>query len=386
MKHWDIFCAVVDNFGDIGVCWRLARQLVAEHGQKVRLWVDDLVSFQRLCPEIDPASATQFCRGIEVAHWSSLPQAFPDTDAADVVIEAFACELPASYLEAMVRRAGCGDGCRPAWINLEYLSAEAWISGCHALPSPHPRLPLVKHFFFPGFTPNSGGLLREANLFTRRDAFRRNLTADAEIIWAQFGLPPPQPDELCISLFCYENPALDGLLSTWTEGDKPIRCLVPEGRVLEHIATGLQPGEIRKQGNLTICARPFVAQEDFDPLLWLCNLNFVRGEDSFVRAQWAARPLVWHIYPQDDDAHIVKLNAFLDIYCGGLAMPTAQALRAFSQKWNQANAKDASLGDAWQKLLQYRSELDRHAAHWASQQAEKENLCANLVYFCQKLL
>ena len=26
---WDIFCSVVDNFGDIGVTWRLARQLVA---------------------------------------------------------------------------------------------------------------------------------------------------------------------------------------------------------------------------------------------------------------------------------------------------------------------------------------------------------------------
>jgi hypothetical protein len=22
--HWDIFCRVIDNFGDIGVCWRLA--------------------------------------------------------------------------------------------------------------------------------------------------------------------------------------------------------------------------------------------------------------------------------------------------------------------------------------------------------------------------
>ena len=45
---WDIFCTVVDNYGDIGVCWRLARQLAAEHGFAVRLWVDDLASFARL--------------------------------------------------------------------------------------------------------------------------------------------------------------------------------------------------------------------------------------------------------------------------------------------------------------------------------------------------
>lgn len=41
-------------------------------------------------------------------------------------------------------------------------------------------------------------------------------------------------------------------------------------------------------------------------------MNLVRGEDSLVRALWAGKPLVWHIYPQDDDAHVAKLSAFLD--------------------------------------------------------------------------
>ena len=51
--QWDVFCAVVDNYGDIGVCWRLSRQLAAEHGIAVRLWVDDLKPFARLCPAVD---------------------------------------------------------------------------------------------------------------------------------------------------------------------------------------------------------------------------------------------------------------------------------------------------------------------------------------------
>ena len=25
--HWDMFCRVIDNYGDIGVCWRLAADL-----------------------------------------------------------------------------------------------------------------------------------------------------------------------------------------------------------------------------------------------------------------------------------------------------------------------------------------------------------------------
>ncbi|HET9045379.1 MAG TPA: elongation factor P maturation arginine rhamnosyltransferase EarP, partial [Casimicrobiaceae bacterium] len=41
-QRWDVFCKVVDNFGDAGVCWRLARQLVAEHDLAVTLWIDVL--------------------------------------------------------------------------------------------------------------------------------------------------------------------------------------------------------------------------------------------------------------------------------------------------------------------------------------------------------
>ena len=39
-RSWDVFCRVVDNYGDAAVCWRLARQLADEHGARVRLWID----------------------------------------------------------------------------------------------------------------------------------------------------------------------------------------------------------------------------------------------------------------------------------------------------------------------------------------------------------
>ena len=102
--------------------------------------------------------------GVEVRHWAV---SLPEVEPARVVIEAFACELPERHLQAMAQQQP-----RPAWINLEYLSAEDWVVGCHAMASPHPRLPLVKHFFFPGFDEATGGLLREPGLLARRDAFR----------------------------------------------------------------------------------------------------------------------------------------------------------------------------------------------------------------------
>src|SRR3989304_6108142 len=119
----DIFCTVVDNYGDIGVCWRLARQLANEHGIAVRLWVDDLASFRRLCPEVDTQLAQQQCRSVEVRHWAAL---FPEVEPAQLVIEAFACELPERYVAAMAHQLH-----QPVCVNLEYLSAENWVAGCH---------------------------------------------------------------------------------------------------------------------------------------------------------------------------------------------------------------------------------------------------------------
>ncbi len=323
--HWDIFCNVIDNFGDIGVCWRLARQLASEQGVAARLWVDELATFQRICPEIDPQSALQNVLGVEVRRWAA---DFPGVIPGDVVIEAFACRLPERFVDAM---AACNRP--PVWINLDYLSAEAWVSGCHALPSPHPRLPLTKYFFFPGFHATTGGLLRENDLEDRRRTFCAS-PEQQQNFWRSLGLLPPADGALAISLFSYENPAIAELLEIWAKGDVPICCLAPMTRTLPSIEAymgrPLEAGDVASRGNLEIRMLPFVAQPDYDQLLWSCDINFVRGEDSFVRAQWAAKPMVWHIYPQDDDAHRVKLGAFLDLYCANLSEPSGTAVQAIS--------------------------------------------------------
>ncbi|WP_010091852.1 elongation factor P maturation arginine rhamnosyltransferase EarP, partial [Burkholderia ubonensis] len=160
----DIFCTVVDNFGDIGVCWRLARQLAHEHGWQVRLIVDDLRTFARLLPGVEPDALRQTADGVVIEHWHA--EVGDAIEIADVVIEAFACELPGPYLAAMARRER-----RPVWINLEYLSAEDWVADFHLRPSPHPRYPLVKTFFFPGLSAGTGGVLKERGLDARRAAF-----------------------------------------------------------------------------------------------------------------------------------------------------------------------------------------------------------------------
>ena len=371
----DVFCNVVDNYGDIGVCWRLAKQLAQEYGVAVRLWVDDLVSLQRLSPAADPALAVQRLNGIEVHRWMPI---FPEVEPAQLVIEAFACELPERYVLAMA-----GQRQKPVWINLEYLSAEDWVEECHALPSPHPRLPLVKHFFFPGFTARTGGLLLERDLLERRDAFQSDAQA-LSAYWQALGLELPQPDELRVSLFSYENPALPELLRIWEQAGQPVTCLLPEGRALPQAAAYFgergREGVMWQRGSLTVHVLPFVAQEHYDELLWACDVNFVRGEDSFVRAQWAGRPLVWHIYPQHDGVHMQKLRAFMELYGTGLAPEAAQALRSLWEGWNG----EAGGVTAWNDFRRCGPALRQRAQAWA-QQLAGNNLALNLLDFSREI-
>lgn len=371
MPRWDLFCRVVDNYGDIGTCWRLARQLADEHDVNVRLWVDCLDSFARLCPSLSTDADIQHIDAVEIRHW---PADFPNVEVADVVIEAFACELPSSYVAAMARRTT-----PPVWINLEYLSAEAWVDDCHLLTSPHPNLPLTKFFFFPGFTPRTGGLLRERRLLAARAAFDAAATAT---FWQSIGVPPHTDGELRVSLFCYQNAALPDLLQCWADGTTAVRVLAAPGAATDQSATWLgqefSTGMSIRRNSLTVQALPFLPQAEYDRLLWACDVNFVRGEDSFVRAQWAARPFVWQIYPQADQAHLVKLEAFLTRYLD--EFQHSDAIRGCWQAWNGIGEMAA----AWQNYAANRLQIEQHGKLWVSHLDRATDLANNLACFVRE--
>jgi len=383
-----IFCKVVDNYGDIGICWRLARQLRHEHGVAVTLWVDDLRSFQRICPDVLPEAALQETGGVTVRHWRSrdgefTPDDFAPQDVADIVIEFFGVDIPPSYIAAMAQ---CEP--RPVWINYEGLSAEAWVEGCHALPSMHPRLKLTKHFFFPGFTDKTGGLLRERDLLGERERFQADPVAMLAFL-ARLGLSDEELAALKVSLFCYPEAPVAGLFSAWEEGDGPVCCLVPEGVAREQVAAFLGApavaGAVATRGALTVRVLPFVAQPDYDRLLWACDLNFVRGEDSWVRAQWAGRPFIWHIYPQEENLHHVKLRAFLQKYAGHL-----ESLIDFSQRWNGAREghMDERLADwpaLWTSLQADLPTITHRASAWQASMLANGDLVSNLLNFARSL-
>jgi uncharacterized repeat protein (TIGR03837 family) len=378
--RWDIFCRVVDNFGDGGVCWRLARQLAAEHGLAVTLWIDDVATLARIEPALDPRRDDQVARGVRVRRGGDArPASFL---GPDVVIEAFGCGLPDSYREAMAAEAR-----PPVWINLEYLSAEGWVEAAHTLPSPHPLLPLTCWFYFPGFTRGTGGLLREKGLQATRNAYQRNADSRKALL-REVGVEP-RASALTISLFCYANPALPALLDAWAEGDEDVVCVLPEGVAqseLDRWTEGAVPhtGAPIVRGRLTLAVARFVDQDAFDRRLWACDLNFVRGEDSLVRALWAAQPLVWHIYPQAENVHLLKLDALLTRFDAGLDPVTVRDRRAFWNAWNSGQPEAA--GAAWPAFRAALPALQAHARARAATLARQTDLTKALVTFCENRL
>lgn len=358
----DIFCRVVDNFGDIGVAWRLARQLKYEHGVRVRLIVDDLSRFHRLVPALNIDMNVQSVDGVAVFDWHESLQM---TDPADIVIETFGCEIPPDSQAAMARTSP-----RPVWINLEYLSAEPWVAVHHLMPSPHPSLPLTKYFFFPGFTAETGGLLRER-----------------EMPLSPAGKGGKGP--IRVFIFGYDHAPIEALIEVMsveaTSSGAAINVGIIEGGLADKLENwrAISTESARKcPPMLEFDILPFIPQAEFDDVLRSHDILFVRGEDSFVRAQWVAKPFVWHIYPQADNAHLVKLNAFLDLYCETLPSAAANAMRSMWLAWNTPSTGE--IGTAWRAFVEQLPVLSAHAERWAQDLSKTSDLASRLLSFCRE--
>lgn len=359
-RQWDVFCKVIDNWGDLGVCWRLCADLAAR-GENMRLWVDQPAALQWMAADGHP--------GVQVRTWDAqCQQGLAELPPADVLIEAFGCTLGDDLLEHYARRA-------PRWINLEYLSAESYVERHHGLPSPvlaGPGRGMTKHFFYPGWTAATGGLLREPGLLLRQQAFERGA-------WlSPFGVDPTL--STVVSLFCYEPPALAALLSNLALGPAPVTLLVTPGRATHAVQALLDSNSQAipdahgdwSWRQLRVRTLPLLSQTEYDHLLWASDVNFVRGEDSLVRALWAGKPFIWNIYEQDDHAHHAKLEAFLDV----IAAPPS--LRQAHWAWNGAS------GEPWPQLeLPAWQDCVQTARSKALQQ---DDLCTRLLGFLHRQL
>lgn len=316
--RWTLCCRVVDNFGDLGVAWRLAADLAAR-GENVRLAVDDASALQWMAP----AGAT----GVEVVAWDAAV-----SGPVDVVVELFGAGLPRSAVDASAVR-----------INVEHLSGESYVERSHGLPRGAGAA--CTWYYFPGFVRATGGLLREPSLLAARRGFGDGTE------WLRSRGLDVQAGERRVSLFCYDNDALAEAVEALAV--EPTLLLAAPGDAARQVRDLLGPR--LRRGDLRAIELAYLTQTDFDRLLWSCDLNFVRGEDSVVRAIWAGAPFVWQLYRQDDGAHRAKLDAFLGRLLGATDPPLAAIVRAAFERWNgvriDAPVALAPLG-AWAKVVE----------------------------------
>lgn len=328
--RWDVFCKVIDNHGDLGVCWRLARDL-AGRGERVRLWVDDDTALRWMAPQVDALTGLGQ-PGVQVRAWPlDTPVSLaPGEPWPDVVVEAFGCDPPAAYLQALPRDPA------PVWVNLEYLSAEAYVERSHGLPSPvfhGPGAGLRKRFFYPGFNARTGGLLRESWVPDRRESVRDGAARKAFL--ATLGVDW-QPGEPVVTLFCYADSPVGELMDLLPglNPTGPVHLLLTPGHAQAQAQPRAAPDGDRARTGLRLHALPHLDQDGFDRLLCSADLNFVRGEDSAVRALWAGVPHVWQIYRQDDGAHADKLAAFMDHWMAPWPATLRAPVEGVWRAWN----------------------------------------------------
>lgn len=292
MISLDIFCDVIDNYGDAGVCLHLARNLSFQD-YSVRLFCNNLTVLNTLLNEQDLNNDH-----LTIENWE---QPLTIYQASQVVISAFNCRFDPVTTQSL-QQAQNQNG--TIIINLEYLSAEDWVESCHGLTSFVDNLNV--YYFFPGFTSKTGGLNVDR---TFKDQCKLNLQKLKEQL-----LSPHSTRTF--SLFGYHNPIIADLIKVCSHSACTNEMLVFEGLALENLESitklSFKLNETTKLNDkLSINVSPMVSHERYDEILLNSDFNLVRGEDSIVRAMHTGHPFLWHIYPQDENAHLTKLQSFL---------------------------------------------------------------------------
>lgn len=369
-----LFCNVIDNFGDIGVSWRLAQMLSLELGWQVHLWMDDTAALRTLCPDLPATPCTH--QHIAIQTWQAKrADGLDNAPPPHIVIETFACDLPPD-VSAVIRRH------RSLWLNWEYLSAEDSNEKLHALPSPQTD-GLQKYFWFMGFGERSGGLLREQDYETRclfnGHTFRETLQLPAKTA----------PEWL---LFGYHSPVWAEWLAMWQQAGQPITLLLAGGQIIDSLKTAgaipqnalTESGSVFQTASVQLVKIPFIPQSDFDRLLHLSDGLIIRGEDSFVRAQFAAKPFFWHIYPQEESVHIDKLHAFWHKAYAHYPDNIQTAHQTLSDELNGARSlTPAQRLEAWQTLQRHADEWRQSVADWKNTLFEQPSAIEKLAKFIE---
>ncbi len=320
-----LWCRVIDNFGDAGVAWRLAKSLSQEFHWRVRLLIDEPATLAAFVPECPADCTTSRVLGIDVRRWTDEAGEAEAADVPDVTVETFSCRLPDAVEEAIARR--FDTGAPTAVFAVDYLTAEAYAEESNELVSRHPRWGYPKTFLFPGFSEKTAGVVREADAGRRRDAFNE---AARQAFLTRHGADPDAP--FTLFLFTYPVNPVASLAKAMADAGDPVQVLLAPGEASRQFEAAL--ASLGHPAHITTVRMPMLPQADFDDVLLASDAALVRGEDSTLRAQLSGVPLLWTLYPQTEETHLTKMRAFAGVYGPHLSPAARRAWLAMEEGLN----------------------------------------------------
>ena len=307
-----ILCKIIDNFGDIGVVYRLCRSLTDINSSiKLNLVVNDLEVFKKIAGEINPSLGFQTYRGWNIFDWNNADacRKYFQKNIPAVILQTFQCGLP-DWLDELIYGedfSSSGKFCRI--LNIEYLTAEKWAEDFHLLRGGSRSKNVRKYFFMPGFTGKTGGLILDKAFLTALTDknYRKDLLKElTETV-------PLSEEEFRILVFSYPKDFtffFNAVSSFAERSRKKVHVYVASGAGLESFK---KTEKEFKEKNFAADYLPYLSQEVWDAFLCSMDFLFIRGEDSFARAALTGIPFLWNIYQQDEEFQLVKLKAFHDL-------------------------------------------------------------------------
>jgi len=382
----DIFCNVIDNFGDAGFVYRFAREFRLAHPCcRVRVFIDDLATLKSIVPALNADIPYQDYNGITYIRSQILtPELVETLGVPDVLIEAFGCIIPDCVLNVAALHT-------KLHINLEYLSAESWVDNYHLKISLNGYAVMKKFFYMPGFTASTGGILIDTHIEHNRTMLQRLRYEYLARIIAPYNCTFTSPNTCLFgSVFTYTR-NFDALLQGCIDTGKDV-CLLVFG---EKSKTGMLQSaffaraqqllpDYFRYNQIHILFMPFLPQQQYDELLCTMDFNIVRGEDSLVRAILAHKPFIWNAYLQVNKYQQVKVSALLTVFVSFCTNKVCyENYCRLMTGFNDNEQEDASTTttETYDWFFGHLAFLENCTATWALSMAKNNNLIQKISAF-----
>ena len=357
-----VLCKVVDNFGDIGVVWRLCKRFKEiDPSIKINLITDDLVSFKKIFNKLSVEVVFQSFMGIDIYDWKNYAYCYEvfrknDGEKLSIILENFQCGRP-DWMEKILFEEKLNRTVNI--IMIDYLTAEKYAEDFHCLKSLTRSAKVQKVNFMPGFTPKTGGLIIDS---AWEKSFKRKRKGPALI-------------------FTYGRdwtPLAQALNKT------SYNSILAPGKGFDSFKKAYN--EIEKK-RFQLEELDFMNQEDWDLVMKKCSVLFIRGEESLSRACLSGIPFVWHAYPQSEEYQLVKVDALLDRISEYFEFDDFELIH---RVWLDFNSpQDKIPAEKFEKdvieFLDRVDKLEKGFSAFATDIRKNGDLASNLMTFIQKI-